>query len=219
MAQTWQAKAPTEVVERRWAVPLDTGDGISSVAAVGTGVTVDSDDYELYDAVVVLSGGSAGATASVTVTVTTSDGRTLVETFLIAIAATAQQFTYTARDVVAFAMRKIVGNGNDAEAPEADDALERLNDMVAMWRIDGLDLGLPVLALGDILKLPDEYVSALKFNLRIACHDHYDAPITALDAESAIMGKRLIGNRLLQFNDLTAPTTLTARRSNVATLL
>jgi hypothetical protein len=219
MARTWEAKAPTEVVERRWTVPLDDNDSISSVSTSASGVTVDSDEHEDGEAIVTLSAGAAGATGSVTVTVTTSEGLTLVETFLIAIAATAQQFTYTARDVCNFALRKITGNGNDPEASEAEDALERLNDMLALWRIDGLDVGVPApLALGDTLTIPDQYVSAVKFNLRIACHDAYDAPITAYDARMAEDGKRLVANQLNVLADLTGPFGLSSRSDTVADL-
>lgn len=219
MAQHWAAKAPTEIVERRWPVPLAEGDGISTVTAVGTGVTVNSDDYDLTEAVVVLSGGSAGATGSVEVTVVTVDGNTHVETFYIPIRLTTNAFTYTARDVVNFALRKVVGNGNDPESTEADDALERLNDMLADWRMDGCDIGVPApLALGTTLAIPDEYVSALKFNLRIACHDHYDAPITAYDADRADRGKRNIINRLTRFGDLSSPFGLSSTNDTVADL-
>ena len=216
MAQHWAAKAPTEVVERRWAVPLDDGDSISAVSTSASAVTVDSDDHDLGDAVVILTGGSEDATGSVTITVTTSDGKTYVETFLIAIQGTAAQFAYTARDVVNFALRKIVGNGIDPDFTEADDALERLNDMIAFWRIDGLDIGIPdPLALGDILKIPDEYVTALKFNLRVSCHDHYGAEITGFDLNAAETGKSRIANVLLALGDLSMPPSFTRRPSQV----
>lgn len=217
MAETWLAKAPTEVVERQWTLGhLDT---ISAVSAVGTGVTVDSADYGLNVASVMLSGGTNQTTASVTVTVTTADDRTLTQTFLIAIRASTNAFAYTARDVVDFALRKIVGNGVSADSAEADDALERLNDMLADWRMDGCDIGVPApLTLGTTLAIPDEYVSALKFNLRIACHDHYDAPITAYDADRADRGKRNIVNRLTRFGDLSSPFGLSSTNDTVADL-
>jgi hypothetical protein len=209
VAQTWLSKAPTEVVERRWTVPLACGDSISGVSTSASAVTVDSDDHELDEAIVVLSGGTEDATGSVTVTVATADGRTHVQTFLIAIHGTAQQFTYTTRDVVDFALRKIVGNGVEADAAEAADALERLNDMIALWRIDGLDIGIPdPLALVDPLAIPDEYVSALKFNLRISCHDHYDQPISGFDLQMADRSKQLIANTLFNLGDLSMPLTL-----------
>jgi len=209
MSQTWEAKAAGDVVVRRWPVPVPDGDSLSSVSTSASGVTVDSDETDRNDAVVTLSAGTAGATASVTITASTTNGLSLSETFLLPIRATAAQITTTARDVVYFAMRKITGNGNDPEASEADDALERLNDMVALWRIDGLDFGLPVpLSLGDTLSLPDEYLAALKFNLRVSCHDHYDAPITQYDGMMAAETKRLIANRLFAPADLSIPNTI-----------
>lgn len=219
MAQEWEPKAPSEIVERRWTVPLDDYDTISSIATSATGVTVDSTDHALSDAIVALSSGTADTTATVAVTVTSREGRVYTETFLLAIRDTARQFTTTARDIVNFALRKIVGNGNSADSSEADDALERLNDMIASWRLTGCDIGLTVpLALGDTVAVPDEFIAALKFNLRVSCHDHYDAPITALDAEMATMTRRAIVNRLLRFGDLKGPFGLIERTETVADL-
>jgi hypothetical protein len=206
MAQTWPAKAPTEIVERRWAVPLADGDSITGVSASATGVTVTSDDHELDEAVLVLSAGSDGTEASVTVTVTTNDGNTHVETFFIAIRATVADFTTTARDVVAFALRKIVGTAGDADAVEMDDGLELLNGMLATWRINGMDVGVASpLAAADTLDVPDEFVLPIKFALRKLCHSTYEAPLTTTDEQMAMDGERLIANRLLALGDLSMP--------------
>lgn len=219
MARSWPAKAPTEVVERRWLVPLAACDRISSVSAVASGVTVSSEDHALGEAVLVLSSGDVGTTGSVTVTVSTTEGNAHVETFLIPISATAQQFTYTARDVCYFALRKIVGNGEDPSAEEATDALERLNDLAALWRLEGADVGLAApLSLGDVLTIRDEFVSALKFNLRVACHDHYGEAISPYDAGMADATKRAVMNATFAPDDLGMPATLAVRPRNVADL-
>lgn len=208
MARSWEPKGPNETVERRWGVDLDIDDSISAVSAVGSGVTIADTAYDATDAIITLSGGTEETTASVTVTVTTNDGETFVETFLIVISAPAQQFSYTARDIIYFAMRKITGNGEDPDADEADDALERLNDMLAMWRIEGIDLGVPVLALGSTITVPDAYISAIKFNLRVSCHSHYGEDVSAYDAEMAESGKRVVINNLFDLKDVELPRTL-----------
>jgi hypothetical protein len=206
MAQTWPAKAPTEIVERRWTVPLAECDAISGVSAVGTGITVVSDDYELDEAIVVLSAGAAGVEATVTVTVTTSDGNTHVETFFIAIRATTAAFTTTVQDAVSFALRKIVGAGEVAEASELADGVELFNGMIATWRIDGKDVGIAgELASTDTIDVPDEFILPIKYALRKLCHSTYEAPLSATDEMMAMMGERLIVNRLFVVTDLDLP--------------
>jgi hypothetical protein len=217
MAQHWAAKAPTEIVERRWAVPLAQGDSISTVSALGTGVTATSDGNQLDDAVVVLSAGSAGTEASVVVTVTTRNGNTHVETFLVAIRAQAAAFGNTVRDIAGFALRKITGVGETPEAAELADAVELLNGMLATWRIDGLDIGVAgVLTANDTLDVPDEFVMPVKYSLRRLCHSTYNEPLAPIDEFMASEGQRLIANRLLDMLDLVMPANLTRRCGNVA---
>jgi hypothetical protein len=214
MAQTWPAKAPTEIVERRWTVPLAEGDSISGVTTSATGVTVTSDDHQLDEVIVILSAGTAGTEASVTVTVTTSDGNTHVDTFFIAIRATTAAFGTTVRDAVTFA--KIAGNGNAPTADELADGVELFNGMIATWRINGMDIGVAgTLAASDTIDVPDEFILPVKFALRRLCHSTYEAPLTAIDETMATEGERLIANRLLAMTDLLMPATLSRRCGSV----
>ena len=198
MAQTWPGKAPTEIVERRWTVPVDADDGLASFVVVVSGVTKDSQETDGGDAVVVLSAGTGGTTASVTITATTSQGRVLVETFYLPVTASTALLGYTARDACVFALRKIAGTGEDADAAELADALERLNDMLAAWKRQGADVGtiLPVVA-GTVLNVPDEFHSAIKHNLRLQVHEHYGIALSPLDVVLARTGLALVKNRLL----------------------
>lgn len=209
----WKAKTAAEVVERRWLVPVPDGDSVASLATSALGVTVDSTDIEGdAEAVIILSGGTAGETGSVTVTATTTEGLTLASTFYIAVRANLAQAGNTARDVCYFALRKIVGNGENPDADELDDALERLNDMIALWALSGVDIGVSgYLEAGDELELPDGFLSALKFNLRTACHEHYGAPVDAQDAMIADRSYRALEAALVTFTDLSQPATLRRR--------
>lgn len=218
MARSWEAKAPGETVSRSWRPELAIGDCIATSSASATGATVVGTCADSEEVFVTLSAGAAGTPATVDVTVTTRGGLTLTEAFILPILSEAQAFSYTARDVVYFALRKIVGNGNDPDSTEADDALERLNDMLATWRLEGCDVGLGKLALGDVLKVPDEFVSAIKFNLRVSCHDHYDAAITPYDAQMADMGKRLVKTAVFTPTALAMPRTLARPINDVADL-
>lgn len=202
MAQVWTPKAPTEVVERTWAVPLAYDDAILTVSTSASGVTVDSDDYRLGEAVVVLSAGTAGATGNVTVTVTTDAGHTHVETFYIAIQAATVQ-AVTARDMANFALRKIAGMGEDATATELDDAIELLSGLLAKHRIGPVPL-----EAGTAMNLPDDLIQPFKFMLRRLVHSSYEAPLTAADERMADEGERYVTNSLFEQRDLAMPWTL-----------
>lgn len=193
MAQTWEPKAPTEVVERRWTVP-----GIQSVTTSAvSGVTVDSAELEGEDALITLSAGAAGTIGTVTVTVTTGD-ETLVETFYIPISASTLAFDDTAQDIVSFALRKVKGVRGTATATEAADALERLNMMLASWARQGADVGamLP-LALASRLYCEDAFLDAIKANLILKLADLYSFTPAATTVLEARQGLSLIKNAKL----------------------
>lgn len=198
MAQTWPAKAPTEIVERRWTVPVDDDDGLSSFARVASGVTIDAYSAQGNDAVLTLSAGVDNVTATLTLTATTSRGRILVETFYLPIFASPNEFAYTVRDICAFALRKIAGNGNDAEATELEDARERLSDMLASWKGQGADIGakLPCAA-NDVLYISDAFASAVKSNLILEIADLYDYTPSGRVVMNATRGLQLVKSTML----------------------
>jgi len=198
MATVLAAKAPTEVVQRRWTVPVDSDDGVSSASLVATGVTKDDDSIEGDELVLTLSGGTAAVTGSVVATITTTRGRTLVETLYIPIVASASQIADTARDYCYFALRKITGIGEDPEAGELDDALERLNAMIAEWRAGGADIACPTpITAGSVIYCPDWAANAIRYNLLIDCYSNYDAEPSASDMKRANRGLQLIKHKNL----------------------
>lgn len=214
MPGTWDAKSATEIAERRWSVPVPTGDALSAVSTSAAGVTVDSEDYEGNDAVVVLSAGVVGTTGSVTVTATTTDGLVFIETFYIAVRATTDAAGDTARDVVNFALRKITGFEDEPEAAEFEATLELLNDMLAEWRIDGLDVGLSGrLAAATVLTVRDEFLSAIKYNLAIRAAEDFGREISPIVAYAAERGRTLVANVLLSMADVQFEGPLVHRRA------
>lgn len=182
----WAAKAPTEVVEREWTVP-----GLLSATISATGITVDGSEQNGDTLIVTLSGGTSMGV--VTITATTSDGETLVEKFYIPIAAQGNAFSGTARDCCYFALRKITGNGENPDADEMDDALERMNAMLAAWHASGGQtyIPLPVVA-GTILYAPDGYIETIKYSLRVGLHEHYGVPVSPFDVTMARDGIKRI---------------------------
>jgi hypothetical protein len=77
----WPRKDPDERFDYSWRVPLDSGDAIATFTPVKTSGTVslDSSDFSNDLARVWLSGGADGETASFTLTVVTTGGRTFEE--------------------------------------------------------------------------------------------------------------------------------------------
>lgn len=177
MAQSWPAKAPTAVAEYRWTPQPDLQ--LNTVTPVVTsGTATISAQVEGDTAVLTVTGGANGVTQVFTITAT--DGAvTFVDTFYLEIEASTNRLGYTARDVCIYALRKIVGVAEEPDADQLADALERLNDMLALWRDTGADLGLPLpLVEADLLQIADGEYSAIKLNLRNAVYRFYDEPVT-----------------------------------------
>lgn len=191
MADYLDAMGPTETVERRWPVPVTDGDHASSVGLTASGVTAAAvlDDN---DVVLALSAGTIG-TASIVVTVTTDAGAILVQTLYLPVIASASGVTV--RDIVDFALRKVSGIGEEADADQAADALERLGDMLEELRVTGADVGAPSpLTLDTVIYSPPSHISAIKNNLIVRLSDLYPFEITPAVATAAVRGMQLIKN-------------------------
>lgn len=195
MSGFFEAKQPAEIVERRF-TPA-TVYALQGVATSETGVTVDSAKIDGDDVVLTLSGGTAGATGIVTLTVTTSH-ETIEETLYVPIVASAAQIANTARQYVAFALRKIVGIGEDAEAEELDHGLEVLNALLASWREQGADIGAPSpVEANTVIYCPDYAASALRYNLLIELAPVYGAEPTMIEYDRARRGLQQVKHKNL----------------------
>ena len=198
MAIQWDAKAPGEVAEREWAVPVPEGDSVTSYTATISGATKDSDSREADTILVKVSAGTDGATATVTLTATTAQGLVFNETAYLPIRATPLVLSNTVRDVCNFALRPIVGLGATPTADELADAQEHLDDMLAEWSETGADLGvkLPTTA-SDTLYVPDAALSAIKHNLRVRLSETYGQPVTQQTYMAAMRGIQQVKMALL----------------------
>lgn len=198
MADFLKPKTASEVVRREWEVPVDGDDSPSSVVATGTGITVDSSAFEGNTLVLTLSGGTAAATASILVTVTTDKSRTLIETLYVPVIDSPAQIADTARAYIQFALRKITGIGETPEAGELDDALERFNAMIAKWRAGGADIGAPFpLTADSVIYCPDWAVTGLRYGLMMECADLYSYQLTPMEFEHARRGLQMIKHKNL----------------------
>ncbi len=186
MADFLAAKTPAETVERRW-----QSNGAQSVSIAATGITatalVDGDEI-----VFTLSDGTAGQTAYIDVTVV-ADGETRINRIYVPIVATGHAAS-TVQDVVNFALRKITGISETPDAEQANDAVERLTDMLEVWRVTGADIGAPrPLSLSTVLYAPHSHLSAIKNNLIVSLSDIYGADaLTASVIEAARRGLQLV---------------------------
>ena len=165
MATFLTPKAPTEVVERRWLVPVDSDDSALSASLSASGVTVDANSFDGDELVLTLSAGSAAATGSIVATVTTAQGRTLVETLYIPVIASGGA-AETALDVITFATRKLTGLSTAPSSTVASFALECLEDMLSEWRTSGADIGATSpLATSTVIYGARDVMRAVKNNL------------------------------------------------------
>lgn len=92
----------------------------------------------------------------------------------------------TALEVITNAMIKlrVLGVGKEPKAAEAEAGMTELNNMVAEWAIDGIDLALPDLELTDDLDLPTDHLSAITLCLAARLGGMYGAELSPIDAAS-----------------------------------
>lgn len=199
MAYFFEAKTANDAKTYTFAPDLPDGDDIESFSTVASGVTIAiSEEIDGNNIQYRLSGGTAGQTGRLTVTVTTTGGDTLEYTVYIPIVASAAQIADTARSYIEFALRKITGIGETPDADELDDALERLNALVARWRAGGADIGAPFpLTAASVIYCPDWAVSALRYNLMVECADLYGAELTPFQYDAARRGLQLVKHKNL----------------------
>ncbi len=86
---TVHRKAPAEVIDydAEWVLDADEDILTSTWAVTGTGLTIDSSTFAAASVKIWLSGGTLGASYTVTNTITTSLGRTMQDSFLMVIRA------------------------------------------------------------------------------------------------------------------------------------
>lgn len=200
MALYLSAKAPGALYRYGWAVPVAAGDSVSAASATVSTGTVAITDSEVIDnsLALALSGGAAGEVAKIAASATTADGETIVETIYLPVRSADNLLANTVYDVCAFALRKIAGIGETADADELSVAVEIFNDMVAEWRGAGADIGAPKkLASTDDLTVADEFIAPIKYNLTVRLAEEFDRPLTPVVVENARRGMQLIKNALL----------------------
>lgn len=214
MAHSFEAKTPAAVVRYEWVPDVGVSDIVLSASFVVVGGSAQIDEYGVRFGVPFfrLSGGADQETTKIEATALTQDSQTLSQIIYIPIRTSERLLTQTARDVCSFALRKIVGNGVAANATEMDDALERLNAMIAIWRIQEIDVGVvKELSADDTIAIPDAFITALKFCLRRDLHDFYGVPLSALDVQQARDAQAAVRAKTMSVENLSFDHGLTTR--------
>lgn len=194
----WKAKAPGEVIEREWAVPVGDDDSVLSFTAGVTGATLDSSERNGDVVTLRLSAGINGETAIATLTANTVGGLVLNETAYLPIRAKPNAFGYNMGDILSYALRPIVGLSATATADELADARENLDDMLAFWAGQGADLAVKLPSeVSDTLYVPDYAIPAMKAGLRVRLCGLYQRPVDVEDFKAAQRGLQQIKMALL----------------------
>lgn len=194
----FESKTASGVKAYTYRPDIVSGDSIESFVVTPTGATVDDQKHTGRDIILMVSGGTAGQTASFLFAVTTVNGETVRETVYLPIIDSPAQIADTARDYINFALRKLTGIGETPDADELDDALERLNALIARWRAGGADIGaaFPITA-STVIYCPDWAVSALRYNMILEVADIYGAEVRPGDYERAMRGLQLVKHKNL----------------------
>jgi hypothetical protein len=122
----------------------------------------------------------------------------------------------TALDCITAAMRKlrILPSGGTPSAAETEDCLAALNDMLAAWRISGIDLAQPELASSDVIDVPDNHIEAIKANLAVRIAEDFGAQIGPALASAATGSRAALAGYHFSITDLTDDNPLA--RSNLS---
>lgn len=206
MAYYLAPKRSTAVTVYKWPVPLADGDSLSggtvtftSGAASVSGVEVDGTSLSFT-----ITGGTNGAASVFAASATTSLGATITETLYVPCNNISNAGT-TGSAVAAYVLRKVAGIGETADTAETTDVLERITDMLAMWRAEGFDLGVPLpVGTSTVFICDDAYVAAIKANAILAAADLYEYQVSPVVVEQARRGLQLIKSTLLDRREAVA---------------
>lgn len=109
----------------------------------------------------------------------------------------------TAREVVtgAFRDRRVLGVNASLTASELSYGLDKLNQMLFAWRIDGIDMGHVSVEAGDSLDVPDDHLQTIRLSLaeRLSAFADTMAPEDKLLAE---LGRNILRAQYFSLNDL-----------------
>lgn len=100
----------------------------------------------------------------------------------------------TALDVISLALKDIgvLAAEESAQASEAADALDTLNQMLVLWEAEGINLGFAEVALGTTLNVPKHAILAIRHNLAVLLAPSYSTQADATVQFMASEGKNTL---------------------------
>lgn len=159
-------KAPNDIAKRVFPCLAQTA------SCTASGVTLVSYQVVNDGVELTLSGGTAGATATLAISYADAAGATLTETIYLPIIASTIALGQTVRDVCIFAARKVTGITDEPDAEMLVDLIERLEGIVASWKTQGAELGIALpLSANTPLSIPDYAVRGLRNALIVELAD------------------------------------------------
>lgn len=114
--------------------------------------------------------------------------------------------TDTVRDVATFALRKcrVVALHDEPAAHELTDAIGELRDLLALWRIGGIDIASGAsFEPSDTLAVTDEQLLAVKYNLTLILAGKYGSQADAVTVAMADLAKRHVLDTLTRFDNMS----------------
>jgi hypothetical protein len=119
----------------------------------------------------------------------------------------------TAHDTITAALRMIgaLAAGETADADTANDALLRLNRMLAGWELLGIRMSIATLALADTINLPDGQLEAIEANLAVKLAPEWGKEISPALALAAREGRKGLSAAYMVVPTLRADAAYTQR--------
>lgn len=165
MSLSWEPKAASDVAERIW-TPKAGESVTSKTVTVSTGTATVTSTVWGDQVVVLVTGGTAGATQVIAASAVLGNGETITETIYIAVIPTTNALALTGQDIAADVLELVIGIGQTPEASEAEFALRKLTEMLASWSVQGADMGIPLpVTTSTVFYCPDAEINAIKVNL------------------------------------------------------
>lgn len=116
-------------------------------------------------------------------------------------------------ELITRALRRGAMPGVDTpDAATMRDAVDRLNEMLEAWKLEGIDLRQPTLERSDTLYIDPAHVKAIVDNLALELVIDHGFPVAGDIRGLAETGKDRLRNALFEADDLTADRVYTGRR-------
>jgi len=199
MAAYFAPTGSSSVSTYRWVPNVAEGDSIASALVLFVSGNSSLSSYEVDgDAVsFTISDGHNGTVSQFVGTAYTANGDTIVEQLYVP-CIDAVNLAATGQDIADYVLRKVNGLGETADADQVNDVLERITDMLAAWRSQGFDVGVPLpVTTTTVFVCDDAFIPGIKANAIVACADLYAAELSPVVVNQARRGEQLIKSRLL----------------------